>query len=48
MSGASEGPEGWGQRVTVGLSIMEIHSDFDGAVFSDMVGTETLYKWVEE
>lgn len=36
------------RAVTVGLSIMESHSDFDGAVFSDMVGTETLFKWVEE
>lgn len=36
------------RAVTVGLSIMEIHSDLDGAVFSDMVGTETLFKWVEE
>lgn len=47
MSSVSEGPENGDREMTVGFSIMEIHDDLDGAVFSDMVGTETLFKWVK-
>ena len=46
VSGASEGAGGWGQ--TVGLSVRKTGSDLDRAIFSDMGGTETLFKWVEE
>lgn len=35
------------REMTVGFSIMEIHGDFDAAVFSNMLGTETLFKWVK-